>query len=68
MVKRIRDLLVVPEDEPVCIGGNICLPFEPQVDYAEELERIFGKQGPIELDFSRGRNDKSEQETSESLR
>ena len=67
MVKRITDLLVMPEDEPVCIGGNICLPFDPQVDYAEELERIFGKQGPIELDFSRGRNDESEQEASKSL-
>lgn len=67
MVKRIRDLLVAAVDEPVCIGGNVCLPFEPKVDYAEELERIFGKQGPIKLDFSRGRNDKSEQEASESI-
>lgn len=39
-IKRITDVLFVPEDDP--ITSHICPPFNASVDYASEMKRIFG--------------------------
>jgi hypothetical protein len=44
---RIIDRLKEKPDKPVNIVGNIIPPFNPEVDFAAEVERIFGEQGPI---------------------
>jgi hypothetical protein len=58
-MERVRDLLNNKPDEPVSIVGNIISPFNPAVDLAAEMERIFGKQGPVELDLNRGKRKNS---------
>jgi hypothetical protein len=39
--------------------GNIIQPLNLKVDLAAENERIFGEQGPIELDLNRGKREGS---------
>jgi hypothetical protein len=58
-MERIIDRLKEKPDKPVNIVGNIIPPFNPEVDFAAEVERIFGEQGPIELDLNRGKREGS---------
>jgi len=37
------------------MGGNIIQPLSPEVDFAAEMERIYGKPEPIKLNLDRGK-------------
>jgi len=56
---RARDRLNEEPGKPVSMVGNIIQPLNLKVDLAAENERIFGEQGPIELDLNRGKREGS---------
>ncbi len=52
---RARDRLNEEPGKPASIRGNIIQPLNPEVDFAAEMEGIYGKPEPIKLDLDRGK-------------
>jgi hypothetical protein len=62
---RVTDRLNEKPDKPVSIVGNTMSPLDLEVDFSAEVERVFGNQGPIQLDLNRGkRKDSAKKEES----